>query len=335
MKGRFVGYTEAEVVAQRGEGNAESTMLKQIFTLIKQTALEWAEDKATRLAAALAYYTVFSIPPLLLIVVTVTGLFVDRETVQGQVVDQLNSILGEGGSEVFDAMFNYAAEFSGGGIATLIGAVALFFGATAVFAQLHEAMNTVWGVTPEEGGDIWHLVKKRFFSFTLVVGVAFMLLVSLVVSAGLAALDEYARGVVPEAENLLQWLNFVASLALTIFLFAATLKVVPDALVRWNDVWVGATITGVLFTIGKWALGEFLATTATVASYGAAGSIVLLMLWVYYSTNIFFFGAEFTKVWARRHGTPIRPDEDAERLTAEERAEQGMEPVHAYEEEEG
>ena len=307
-------------------------MWKQIFTLIKQTALEWNEDRAVRLAAALAYYTVFSIPPLLLIVVVVTGLFVDRATVQGQVVGQLNTILGEGGSEIFDAMFAYAAEIDRGGLATLIGLLALFFGATGVFAQLHEAMNTVWDVTTtDEGANLWHIVKKRFFSFTMVLGVAFMLLISLVVSAALAALDEYARGVVPEAEAMLQTVNFFASLALTIVLFAGIFKVVPDARVRWNDVWIGATITGVLFTVGKWALGQFLAGNATVASYGTAGSIVLLMLWVYYSTNIFFFGAEFTKVWARRHGTPIKPDQDAEPLSAEERADQGMEPVHAAE----
>lgn len=302
--------------------------VRDLISLVKQTFTEWGEDKATRLAAALAYYAVFSVPPLLLLLLVVLGRLVGAEftenQIQSRLLDQFAGLIGAEGADVLAAVIENASRPGEGFLAGIVGIATLTFGAAGFFSQLQDAMNTIWEVAPAPDSGIMHKIKERLFSFSLVAALALLLLVSLVVSAGLGALNAFLTGLLPDAELLMQIVNFLVSLAIVILLFAAIYKVIPDVHIAWRDVWVGAIVTGVLFTLGKQAIGFYLGQSSTASSYGAAGSLVVFLLWIYYSAAIFFLGAEFTQVYANRFGTRLVPEERAVPVTEEARAEQGM-----------
>jgi membrane protein len=285
---------------------------KEILPILKETASEWMEDRAQSLGAALAYYTVFSLAPLLLIAIAIAGFFFGREAAQGQIFDQLRGLLGEAsGKAMQDLIQNANTKPATGVMAALIGAVTLLFGASGVFGQLQTSLNAIWGVQPKPGRGVLGIIQDRILSFGFILVVGFLLLVSLLFTATIALVGEWFGGMVPGMEALIQILNSVLSLALITLLFATIFKFLPDAKIAWHDVWIGAFITAVLFTVGKFALGLYLGKSGVASSYGAAGSLIVLLLWVYYSSQILFFGAEFTQVYANRFGSHVAPADNA------------------------
>ena len=300
-------------------------MLNKLWELLKETFQEWKEDKVSRLAAALSYYTIFSLPGLLLIVVAVAGFFLGQESVRQDIIGQAATVVGDQGAEAVDTMLSNAGwDKSAGMLAVLVGIVTVIVGATGAFTQLQEALNTVWEVAPAPDAGIWKTIRKRFLSFSLILGIAFLLLVSLVISAALAGLGEYIQGLLPGATSLVQVLNFVISFAVITVLFALMYMYLPDADVAWKDVFVGAALTTLLFAAGKFALGFYLGRSSAASAYGAAGSLVLILLWIYYSAQILLFGAEFTQVYACKYGSRVVPEEDAVSMTEEESTQQRM-----------
>jgi membrane protein len=283
-----------------------------MLSLLKQTASEWMEDDAPTLGAALAYYTVFSLAPLMTIAIAIAGLFFGKEAAQGQIFDELRVLLGEEGGKAVEEMVQSAnAQPTAGVVATIISVIILLFGASGVFGQLQASLNTIWGVKPKPGRGVLGMIQDRLlsFGFTLVVG--FLLLVSLMLTAGIALMANWLGGLMPGSETLAQILNIVFSLAMITLLFAMIFKFLPDAKIAWRDVWIGAFLTALLFTIGKFALGIYLGKSGVASSYGAAGSLIVLLLWVYYSSQILFFGAEFTQVYANRFGSRVAPADNA------------------------
>jgi membrane protein len=270
------------------------------------------EDQAPTLGAALAYYTVFSMAPLLIIVIAIAGLFFGQEAAQGQIFDQLRGLLGEeSGKAMQDMVQNASAKPATGLVAGVIGVVTLLFGASGVFGQLQTSLNAIWNVQPKPGRGILGVVQDRILSFGFILVVGFLLLISLVLTAAIAVVGEWFSGMLPGIQPLAHIVNFVLSLALVTLLFAMIFKFLPDAKVAWHDVWIGAFITAMLFIVGKFALGLYLGKSAVGSSYGAAGSLIVLLLWVYYSSQILFFGAEFTQVYANRFGSRLAPADNA------------------------
>jgi membrane protein len=300
------------------------TMAGAAFNLVMQTVKEWREDKAERLAAALAYYTIFALGPLLLIAIAVAGLAFGEEAARGQVFAQLTGLMGAEGAAVIETAVQNANKPATGIVATIIGLVTLVLGAAGLFGHLKDALNTIWEVQPKSDGGVLSMVKAQFLSFTMVLGVGFLLLTSLVLSAVLAALGSTAQGLLPGAELFWQIVNFVISLAVITLLFAAIYKVLPDVTLSWNDVWIGAAATAILFTIGKTLIGLYLGNSSVGSAYGAAGSLLVVLIWVYYSAQILLLGAEFTQVYANTYGSRLRPAPGAEPVTEEARAQQGM-----------
>lgn len=298
---------------------------KGVIELVKETFREWSEDKASRLAAALAYYTIFSIPPLLLIAIAIAGQVFGTEMARAELSNQIGQLVGPTAAEAIEQMLENASRPGGGLVATIVGIATLLFGASGVFGQLQEAMNTIWDVAPRPDRGIMGTVKDRFVSFTMVLGIGFLLLVSLVLSAALSLVGNFLEGLIPGgAVIIMRIVNLVISLGVTTLLFALIFKVIPDVEIRWRDVWVGALVTAILFTLGKEAISWYMGRFAPGSTYGAAGSLVVLLLWVYYSAQILFLGAEFTQVYAQRHGARLQPSEDAILLTEEDRLEQGI-----------
>lgn len=301
-----------------------------IFSLIKETVQQFGEDKATRLAAALAYAAVFSIPPLILLVLVVLGRLLGaqftEEQIQTHLLDQFAGLLGPQSADLLASVIENASRPGGGLVAGTVGLVTLAIGASGFFAQLQDALNTIWEVEPAPGRGILGTIKDRLFSFSLVAGLGLLLLLSLVVSTALSALNAYVAGLLPDAQLVVQLLNQAISLLVIVLLFAAVYKIIPDVQIAWRDVWIGALVTGILFTLGKWAIGLYIGQSSTASDYGAAGSLAVFLVWIYYSAAIFFLGAEFTQVYANRFGTRLVPEEGAVPVTEEARAEQGMAP---------
>jgi membrane protein len=300
---------------------------KKVFDLLKQTFTAFGEDKAPRLAAALAYYTVFSLAPLLVVVIAIAGLAFGQEAARGQITGQIQQLVGVTAAKAIQEILASASKPSSGIVATTIGVVTLLLGAAGVFGQLQDALNTVWGVAPKPGRSFWETIKDRFASFTMVLGVGFLLLVSLSMSTALSALVKYVSGVVPFLAVLGQVLDFVVSFGVVTLLFALLFKYLPDVKIGWRDVWMGAAMTALLFVVGKFAIGLYLGRSGVASAYGAAGSLVVLLLWVYYAAQILLFGAEFTKAYAKNYGSQIVPADDAVPVTPEARAEQGLKPA--------
>jgi membrane protein len=280
--------------------------------LLKRAALDWLEDQAPTLGAALAYYTVFSLAPLVLITISLAGLIFGRDAAQGQVFYELRGVLGDAtGQAIQDVVQNANSKPVTGVVATLIGFAMLLFGASGVFIQLQTSLNAIWGVQPKPGRGILGIMRDRFLSFSLVLVVGFLLLVSLLLTAVIAFVEQWFVGMVPGVAALAQLVNSAVSLIVITLLFAMIFKFLPDAKIAWRDVWIGAFLTAGLFTVGKFALGLYLATGSVGSSYGASGSLVVFLLWVYYSSLILFFGAELTKAYANRFGSCVSPANNA------------------------
>lgn len=300
--------------------------IKTILDLLKETFSEWSKDKASRLAAALAYYTIFSLAPLLIIVIAIAGSVFGEDAARGEIVGQIKGLVGREGAEFIETAIQNASRPAEGTIASIISVVVLLFGASGVFAELQDALNTVWEVQPKPGRGVFNIIRSRFLSFTMVLGIGFLLLVSLVISAILAAMVNYLGNLLPGFDTLWQVANFIVSFILTTVLFGLIYKVLPDVKIAWSDVWIGSAITSLLFSFGRFLLGKYLGQSSFSSTYGAAGSLVVILAWVYYAAQILFFGAEFTQVYARRYGSQIVPRKNAVPITEEARAEQGMKP---------
>ncbi len=283
--------------------------LRSLFNMLKETIREWNDDKAPRLAAALAYYTAFSIAPLMVIAIAIASAIFSEEAVRGQLDNQIQSVVGAQAADAVQEMIANSSRDTTGIIASIIGVVTLLLGAAGLFGQLQDALNTVWDVPPRPDKGLIGTIKDRFVSFAMVLGIGFLLLVSLVISTVLSALNGWMIGLLPGAEFLAQLLNFAVSFGVVTLLFAAIYKILPDTPIKWSDVWMGAAVTALLFTIGKFLLGLYLGNSTIASSYGAAGSFVVLLVWIYYSAQILLLGAEFTQVYARRHGSrnPAHP----------------------------
>jgi len=298
--------------------------LREWRDLLVQTGKEWSEDKVPRLGAALAFYTALSMAPLLVISLRVAAIFFGDEAATGEIERQGQALIGKQGAEALQAMIENADNEESGTMAATLGVITLLFGASGVFGQLQDSLNTIWEVQPRPGRGVWGFVRDRFLSFAMVMGSAFLLLVSLVLSTVLSATVAF----VGQGREELHWLatvgNAVIAFAVITGIFAVTFKMVPDVKIAWRDVWVGAVITSLLFAIGKFALGLYLGRSSMASSYGVAGSLIVLLVWVYYSAQIVFFGAEFTQVYANRYGTRIVPSSNAIPVTEEARAQQGL-----------
>lgn len=283
----------------------------QLWQLFKDTFTAWNNDKVPRHGAALAYYTVLSLVPLLVVIITIIGFIFGREVGQGYILGQIGSLVGPQSAEAIKEMIQRASEPSTGIVATVLATGTLLLGASGVFAQLQDSLNSIWGVKPKEGRGLWGLIRDRFLSVAALLGTGFLLLVSLALSAALSAFGKWFGGWLPAPEFVLQVSELLISLAVITGLFALMFKVLPDAQVAWRDVWVGAALTALLFTIGKFAIGLYLGKSDVGSAYGAAGSLVIVLVWVYYSAQILLFGAEFTQVYANRVGASIVPSENA------------------------
>lgn len=276
--------------------------MAKYFTVLKDTFREFGEDKAPRLGAALAYYTIFSIGPLLLIAVAMAGLFFGAEAAQGKISAELGKVFGAEMAKSLEQMVQAAAKPKSGTIATIIGVITLMLGASGVFGQLKDALNTIWNVEKKKTSGIMGFIRERFLSMAMVLGIGFLLLVTLVLDTAIAAMGGYVSRFVG-GEAIAHVLSVVVSFLLATVLFAAIFRVLPDLKIAWRDVALGAVLTALLFVIGKWGLGIYLGKAAPGSAYGAAGSLVILLIWVYWSAQILFLGAEFTQVYARRFGS--------------------------------
>ncbi len=296
-----------------------------IVELIKETIHDWMEDKAPRLSAALAYYTMFAIPPLLALLVLVAGAFFGREAVTGRMLSSIQGVTGARGATAVRGVLQQAgANPHQNAIGQVIAIVLLLFGAIGVFQQLKDALNTIWGVEPKPGRGIKGFIKDYVLSFAMLLGTGFLLLVSLVVSTALTALGTFLSRSLPGGSVLWHVVNILISIAVIACMFALLFKYMPQIQVRWKDIWVGAIATAVLFLLGQYAVGIYLGRGTVGSSWGAAGSVIVLLVWVYYSSLILFLGAEFTKVYTNRLGSHAQPEPDARPVTQEEQQEQGI-----------
>jgi membrane protein len=279
------------------------------FQLFKQTAVEWVDDKAPQLGASLAYYTVFSLAPLVLVLLAIIGLLFreDPAGAWGKVTEQMSYFLDKSAVQVVQDIAKTAAEPGKSAIATLIGVALALFGASGVFGQLQDALNTIWGVKAKPNQGIWGFLRARFVSFAMVGGVCFLLLVSLTIQSVLKVFSHYVQAALPGGLAIAIAVYLIFDFAVVVLLFAMIFKFLPDAKVRWRDVWVGAAMTAILFGLGKWALGFYLGSGSAASAYGAASSLITLLLWIYYSSQILLFGAEFTQVYANQAGRRVQP----------------------------
>ncbi len=300
-----------------------------IFALLKQAATQWSEDNALRLSAALAYYSIFSIAPLLVIAVAISGRLFGQEAAQGLLARQLHDLVGSKAAEGIEGMVQSANKPANSVVAGIMGTVTLLLGASGIFGELKDALNTIWKVKAKPGQGVMKYVRERLLSFGMVLVIGFIMLVSLTLTTALAGLTAYLGSAFPFSKTLVAIFGFALSYGVATLLFAAIFKILPDAKVRWREVWIGAAVTGLLFEIGKFLLGFYLGRESTASAYGAATSAVLLLLWVYYASLILLFGAEFTQVYAQATGSRIEPAANAEPVTAESRAQQGLEPQAA------
>jgi membrane protein len=299
--------------AERGERRPHASWrerLMRIGPLLKETGAQWSDDEAARLAASLSLYTLLSIAPLLVIAVSVAGLVFGDEAARGQISQQLNAVVGPQAGQAIEGLVANANAPRSGIISTVVGLAVVLVGASGVFGELQSALNRIWEVKPKPGRGVRGFLRDRFFSFAMVMGVAFLLLVSLIVSAVLAGFTGFFKGYIP-FPGLWEAFNTVVSIGVTALLFTLIFKLVPDVKVAWRDVWIGGLVTAVAFAIGRVALSWYVGRSATVSPFGAAGSLVALIVWVYYSAQILFMGAEFAQVWASHYGSRIVPTPNA------------------------
>ena len=281
--------------------------MRRLGRLFITAGKDWLDDKAPRLAAALSYYTVFSLPPLLVLLVGIGGFVLGTDVVQERLMDQIGQLVGNDSALLLDQAIS-EAQNTGTGLAVLIGVGALLLGATGVFGQLQDALNTIWEASPEKAGGVWGLIRTRLLSLAAVFGTAFLLLVSLAVSAVIGGIIDTASQVVA-LEPFLIVMDLITSAGVITVLFALMFKFLPDVEIAWHDVWFGAAITAVLFVLGKFGIGLYLSMSNVGSAYGAAGSLIIILAWIYYSALILFFGAELTQAWATAQGRSPDPEE--------------------------
>lgn len=295
-----------------------SAAMKKLFQISKDAASEFFADDAMSLAAALALYTVIALAPLVTVMLTIAGWIFGDQASKG-FVEQAQGLIGNSGAEAIRGIIDNANKPSKGALQAIVGFIILLSSASAVFAQLQSSLNRIWNVVQKPGLGILHMIKTRLFSMGVVASLGFLLMVSLGVSTALAALGSYFQTLAPQMEFLLHVINFVVAVGVTTVLFAAIFKYLPDVVIRWRDVWIGALVTAILFNIGQLGLGLYLGNSSTAASYGAAGSLMVLILWLYYSMVILFYGAEWAQVRAQTLGNRLKPAGHANRLVVEAR----------------
>jgi len=296
---------------------------KGFLGLIKATIKDFVADKALRLSAALAYYAIFSLAPLLIIVIAVAGVLFKREAVMGEVQNQLQGFVGKESAQFIESMV--AAQSPNSGLlATIVGIAILLFGATGVFGQLQDALNTIWEVKPAPGRGIKGFLKDRFLSLTMVLGLGFLLLISMVITTFLEVFTKSIGSWLTMPSFVVGFFSLVVSFIVVTLLFAMIFKILPDVTIKWRDVWIGAVATALLFTVGKFVLSLYLGRESTASAYGTAGSLVVILLWIYYSSVILFLGAEFTQVYANERGSHLVPRKSAVPVTEDARANEGM-----------
>jgi membrane protein len=284
--------------------------LRDVWHLLKDGGSKFISDKGPRLGAALAFYTVLSLSPLLLVSVAIAGFAFGEEAARGEIVHQMRDVVGQEGAVVVEQLVAKSAATTGKGLMAAVGFVILFFGASGVFVELQAALNTIWQVPGKKTeGGIWGMVRGRLLSFSLVCGMIFLLLASLVVSAVLSGMSDRIAGWMPGMTILAEVLNFFLTLGILTLLFAMIYQWLPETDLAWSDVWVGAITTALLFSVGKFLIGLYLGTAAVGSAYGAAGALIVLLIWLYYSTQIVLFGAELTFLYAQRFGSGLNPRE--------------------------
>ena len=281
--------------------------IRELGRIFKRAFAGWWNDNVPRLGASLAYYTLFALAPILIVAITIAGLVFGAEAVQRQVTSEISGLVGEQGGRAIRGMLEGASQRSGNGVATAIGLVTFFIGSTGAFLELQTALNAIWRVKPKPDAGIKDMLLQRLLSFGLVIGVGFVLLVSLLVSAGLSALNAYLGSILPEIAVLWQGVNTLVSLGVTTLLFAMIYQFLPDVDLKLRHVALGALVTAGLFNIGKYLIGLYLGTSGVATAYGAAGSVVVLLIWVYYSAQIVLLGAEFTKEYVAEFGERPAP----------------------------
>jgi membrane protein len=297
---------------------------KSYWHLLKRSVLQWIEDEPFQLAAALSYYTLFSLAPLLIIAIAVAGFAFGRDAAQNQVVAALQGMIGQESAQAIQGVVENASKQPKTGIvSTVVGVVALIFGAGGVVGQLQTSLNELWGVTPKPGQGVWGFIRQRFLSFAMVLGIGFLLLVSLAVSAFVTGLTTWMGGLLGGTELIAHALDLLVSFVFITALFAMLYKFLPDVHIQWRDVWIGAVITSLLFTIGKFLIGLYIGSSGVSSTYGAAGSLITVLLWVYYSSLIVFLGAELTQVYATEYGSGVAPTENAQPIASSAGTEKG------------
>ena len=304
------------VPEQRSSATSKPSFSATAFDLLKQTAQEWLQDKAPQLGAALAYYTVFSLAPLILVLLAIVGVLFrdDPAGARDKITQQMSYFLDPSAVQVVQNIAQKASQPDKSTIATIIGIALALFGASGVFGQLQDALNTIWGVKAKPGLGIWAFLRARFLSFAMVAGICFLLLVSLAIEALLKGFSHYLQSVLPGGIAIAVTVYLVFDFAVVVLLFAMIFKFLPDVKIQWRDVWIGAVMTAILFGIGKWLLGFYLGSGAAGSAYGAASSLITLLLWVYYSSQTLLFGAEFTQVYAAKAGRAFKPSDYAVRV---------------------
>lgn len=285
--------------------------IRVIGSLIGETYNELLDDKVYKMTAALSYYTLLSLSPLLLIAISIAGFLFGEEAARGQIVSELQNLIGRSGAEVVQSLLQNSSQEFTGIVTTIISLVVIFLGSVGVFVEMKESLNIIWGVEPKPGQPIKNLIKTRVGAFSMVLIICFLLLVSLVVSSVLSAVGNIIGDNYPSFLPFMEISNFIATLAIITVLFAFIFRYLPDAVIRWKYVWMGALITSILFSIGKYLIGLYLGNSSYSSTFGAAGSLVVFMIWLNYSSLILFFGAEFTQVYRKNHSNaPLRADDD-------------------------
>jgi membrane protein len=298
--------TQEKLAAPATPGINESTGmdLQDVWHLICKSVEAWVNDYAPSMGAALAYYTLFSIAPLLVIAIAVTGLFFNQEAARGEIVAQIQGLIGRDGALAVQGLLAGINKPAQSIFTAVISIVTLVIGASSVFGELQSALGRIWHVpVPEEENTLWRILRARLLSFGMVLGLGFLLLVSLVISAAINALGKWSDGFLDVWETFFHIINFSISFAVSTLIFALIYKYIPRARIAWRDVWVGASVTALLFEIGKILIGMYLGATSVASGFGAAGSLVVLLVWIYFSAQIFLLGAEFTWVYAHEYGS--------------------------------
>ncbi|MDB5820727.1 MAG: ribonuclease [Rhizobacter sp.] len=311
---------------------------KSVFTLVKAAATSWSDDYAPSMGAALAYYTVFSVAPLLLIVISVAGLIFGQDAARGEIFAQLRGMMGAESALAIQGMLEAVNKPFQGVFTTIVGVLLLVVGATTVFGELQDSLDRIWRAPARTGGGLWNLLRTRLMSFSMIMCIGFLLMVSLVFSAALSALGNWWAPLFGGWEVLANVVNVVVSFAIITTVFAMIYKIMPRVSIEWADVWVGAAVTSLMFTIGKFVIGLYIGKSSVTSGFGAAGSLVVVLVWVYYSAQIFLMGAEFTWVYAHTFGSkqeaehpgaapsiPTRADDDAPDAVKAAREETGTE----------